>query len=143
MTALGERLFHGSWSVGPFHCYPFRLTARGSHTILHAHEHDHLISADRPIAVYALTAAGPQIVPVAPRDRRLVAAHTDHLIFALEDGGTECECLFSRYDEHGDFLAEPKEASRHPYTEPCDPANLPPLVLEYLARDHGVTPINI
>jgi len=141
---MGERLFKGTWSVGPFHCYPFRLVGRGSHTILHSHEHDHMVSADRPIAVYRMGKDGEdEVIPIAANDRRLIAAHTEHLIVALYHGITDCECLFSRYDGHGDFLADPKETSRQPYREPCDPANLPPLVLEYLARDHGVTPSDI
>ncbi len=128
-----ERLFYGSWSVGPFHCYPFTLTGRGSHTILHAHEHDHLVSANRPIAVYALKRDGTEIVDrIEQSDRRLIAAHTEHLIVALEDGGTVCECLFSRYDENGDFLADPKEGSRTPYCEPCNPGDLPAAVFELL-----------
>lgn len=135
---MTERLFHGSWSVGPFHCYPFTLRGRGAHTILHAHEHDHLVSASQPIAVYALRRDGVGIVDkIALGDRRLIAAHTEHAIVALEDGDTVCECLFSRYDEHGDFLGNPKEDSRSPYTEPCDPSNLPQAVLDVLAS-HAV-----
>jgi hypothetical protein len=131
---LGERLFHGEWSVGPFHCYPFRLTKRGSHTILHAHGHDHLVSANKPIAVYRLGRdGGEEVIPVPSGDRRLVAAHAEHLIVALEDD-TECECLFSRYDERGEFLADPKEDSRQPYHEPCNEANLPAFVREFLAK---------
>ncbi len=136
---FGERLFRGSWSVGPFHCYPFTLTKRGSHTLLHAHEHDHLVSANKPIAVYAMTTDGEgQLVPVGLGDRRLIIARTEHLIVALEDD-TECECLFSRYDESGAFLDDPKETcARQPYRERCHERNLPALVFEYLARDHGV-----
>jgi hypothetical protein len=131
---MPERLFHGEWSVGPFHCYPFTLRGRGAHTILHAHEHDHLVSASQPIAVYALKRDGIEIIdPIVRGDRRLIAAHTEHAIVALEDGDTVCECLFSRYDEHGDFLADPKEASRAPYAEPCDPGNLPQAVQDALA----------
>jgi hypothetical protein len=131
---MTERLFHGSWSVGPFHCYPFTLRGRGAHTILHAHEHDHLVSADQEILVYALLRHGIELVePVVPGDRRLIAAHTEHAIVALAEGDTVCECLFSRYDENGDFLGNPKEHSRSPYAEPCDPGNLPQAVRDVLA----------
>ncbi len=139
-----ERIFHGSWTLGPLHCYPFTLIGRGSHTVLHSHAHDHVLGASRPIAVYVVHQNGEQeIVPEPSGGRYLVCAHAEHLIFALEDGGTDCACMFSRYDENGEFLEDPKEASRQPYREPCDPANVPPLVLEYLARDHGVSPVDL
>lgn len=128
-----ERLFRGSWTIGPFHAHAFRLEGKGSHTILHHHEHDHLVSADKPIAVYKLGEDELEgVVPIAAGDKRLVAARCRHMIVALEDGATECECLFSRYDEHGDLLADPKMEARNPYKENCDLSTLPRIVRDLL-----------
>ncbi len=128
---LAERLFHGSWSLGPFHCHPFRLSGRGAYTVLHAHAHDHLISANKRIGVYRTDPE--ELHRVQHGDRRLVKAGVCHLIVSMEEGDTECECLFSRYDEHGDYLADPKESPRGPYRESCNLGTLPDMVQRMLA----------
>jgi hypothetical protein len=95
------------------------------------------MQADRRLGVYAIVRGEPQIVIPKPMGNVvpfecIVKARVPHLVFALEDGVTNFQCLFSRYDENGLLLAAPHEESRSPYSETCDPATLPDLVKRLL-----------
>ncbi len=129
---MTERLFHNSESIGSFHTYKGVLIGKGTYTLLHAHEHDHMVRANKPIGVYRVGGDMPEEVHIIGIwDKRLVAAHVQHMLFALCDGETEYECEFSFFDENGP-IGDPKEASLTPYSERCDLTTLPEMVRKLL-----------
>jgi hypothetical protein len=129
------REFHGEWNMGPFHCFPFRLAKRGDSTILHAHEHDHLSRSNKRTALYAILPNGVEKVDVVGAfGWRLVKAGVQHIVLALEDN-CECECLFSRYDENGHLLDDPKHTIRHEAYREVLKIRLPALLEEVLRRE--------
>jgi hypothetical protein len=131
-----QRTFKGEWSLGELHGYPFTLDGRGAYTQLHAHDKGHVMQATRRVGVYAVLPSGFEHVETVPQgETRYIKAHIPHIVFAVEDGLTECQCLFSRYGAEGEFRADPKEGSRQPYVETCDLTQLPDLVQKWLTDE--------
>lgn len=126
-----KRIFTGSGCAAGFDYHHFELHGRGSYTVLHEHKRDHLSLADKPIGVYCISGGREFIEPIGFFDKRVIKAGVKHILFALEDGVTECECLFTKYDENG-VISSPKDQAE-PYEEICDYESLPKLVKEYLA----------
>lgn len=131
------REFLGEWNLGPLHGHPFMLSGRGSATILHKHVYDHVVFANKRFAVYAKWPDGyekVEAVGVWP-DKRYIPKGVEHIVIALEDGDTHCECLFARHDENGVALFNPKELMPEPYREDNSNVVLPALLQELLARE--------
>lgn len=129
---MASRVFNGSGTIAGFDYHHFTLRGKGAHTLFHAHEHDHLTFADRPVAVYCHTKNGWESVePIGFFDMRVIAAGVDHIVFATEEGETECRCLFPAYDAKG-VVANPKQAYTKPYEERCDDTTIPQLIRDHL-----------
>lgn len=128
-TPVLARVFHGTGSVGPFRYHEFTLKTRGVATILHAHDYDHATFANKPVGIYAIGQDDglEKIERVGFFDMRMIAAHTHHLVFALEDD-TDCRCMFSAIGPDGKEVADCMRPSRAPYTEFTDYGQLPELV---------------
>lgn len=129
------REFLGEWDIGPLHGHPFTLKGRGAATKLHKHERDHTVYADKRIAVYALWPDGVEKAEAFGRwpDKRLIPAGVEHIVIALEEGDTFVECVFSRYDEKGVLLLNPKKIV--PYTEDTSGVELPQLLQDLLTSE--------
>lgn len=117
-----KRLFLGHEDLGTIHIHKFALVGKGSYTVLHAHEYDHLMLVNRDVLVYRTNPKEAHYVPAG--DKKWIKAHVWHMVIACEDGETECECLFAKYDENGKIF-DVKQSSKTPYEEKCDLGYLP------------------
>jgi hypothetical protein len=113
------RNFLGKQIIGPFIIFPSEFDGEGDdEIIIHAHAHDHLTELERGWYRIEIGNESKEI-RVQSIERILIPAKIEHRIICLGryyDGlyptnsfepNPKVTCIFSRYDEYGQFLPEP------------------------------------
>lgn len=127
--------FLNDWETKNLFGHPFVLKCKGACTTLHEHERDHTVFANKRIAVYALWPDGYEKAEAlgAFPDFREIPAGVKHIVIALEEGETNCQCVFSNYDERGLRVKDPHK--QKPPSEDNTGMALPALLVELLAHE--------
>jgi len=113
-----ERIFDGAFEHGELKFLPNQLVGEGAETVLHFHNHPHVLLAypgkpgeEIEYELYAIVNGEEVLVPMDPWGFRYVEANVEHK-FRLKKGSYgRFVCFFCRYNRDGTLRAEPHGGS--------------------------------